>query len=203
MTLHDPVAALRNGDLVVVLDDDAPDGGAELWLAAEGAAAAAFARLVRYSSGFVTVAVPAVRAATLGLPAMIGAEATFGHAAPVQAITCDAAEGITTGISAADRARTARLLADAHATPEDFTRPGHLVPLRIREGVTDATAPAAAALEMCALAGLRPAMIRCELVVPSGALARPVEGLAFAHDHGLAVLSVRELAAPRTVPLSA
>lgn len=205
MTLHsDPITALRSGDLLVMVDDDATEGGAELWLAAEGAETLTFARLVRHTSGFVTVAVPAVRAAALGLPAMVGAEASFTERRPVQAITCDAAEGVSTGISAYDRALTARLLADPAATPEHFKRPGHLVPLRVRAGVTDPASSAHAALELCALAELRPAMIRCELLSDSGELADAADGLAFARSEGLAVVSLRELAHDTAlVPLSA
>lgn len=193
MTHRDPVTALRTGNLVVMIDDHVREGGAELWLAAEGVDAIAFARLVRHTSGFVTVAIPAARSAALCLPAMVGVEASFTERRPVQAITCDAAEGITTGISAADRALTARLLADPAATPEHLTRPGHLVPLRVREGLTDINAPASAALELCAIAQLRPAMVRCELVRDSGALADSADGVEFAHRHGLAVVVRRDL----------
>ena len=193
MTHCDPVTALRNGNLVVMIDDRAKEGGAEVWLAAEGADAVAFARLVRHTSGFVTVAIPAARSAALGLPAMVGAEASFTERQPAQAVTCDAAEGVSTGISAADRALTARLLADPAATPEHFTRPGHLVPLRVREGLTDINSPASAALELCGIAQLRAAMVRCELVHDSGALANPADGLEFARRHGLAVVVRREL----------
>jgi 3,4-dihydroxy-2-butanone 4-phosphate synthase len=193
MTHSDPVTALRAGNLVVMIDDHVAEGGAELWLAAEGADALAFARLVRHTSGFVTVAIPAARSAALGLPAMLGAEASFTESRPVQAVTCDAAEGISTGISAADRALTARLLADPAATPDDFTRPGHLVPLRVREGLTDINAPASAALVLCEIARLRPAVVRCEMVHDSGALADAADGVEFAHRHGLSVVVRRDL----------
>lgn len=180
MAGRDPVSALRRGELVTLIDEDAAEGGVELWMAAELAEAYEFARLVRHSSGFVTVALPAVRCASLGLPAMTGAEACFGETRPVQAITCDAADGTTTGISAADRSLTARLLADPDSVPDDFKRPGHMVPLRIRDGLTDASAPATAALSMCAVAGLRPGMVRCEVVLDSGALAEPADGFELA-----------------------
>jgi 3,4-dihydroxy 2-butanone 4-phosphate synthase/GTP cyclohydrolase II len=193
MTHSDPVTALHTGNLIVMIDDHVDEGGAELWLAAEGAEALTFARLVRHTSGFVTVAIPAARSAALGLPAMIGADVTFTERQPAQAITCDAAEGVSTGISAADRALTARLLADPAATPDHFTRPGHLVPLRVREGLTDINAPASAALVLCGIAQLRPAMVRCELVDESGALADAAGGVEFAHLHRLSVVVRRDL----------
>ena len=193
MARRDPISALRAGGLVTTVDLDATEGGVELWMAAELAEAPMFARLVRHTSGFVTVAVSAARCATLGLPAMIGFDASFTQTTPVQAITCDAAEGITTGISAADRSLTARLLADPDSTPEDFRRPGHLVPLRVRDGLTDPSAPASAALRLCAIAGLRQAMVRCEVVLDNGALARPDDGFALATLIGAPVVLLNEL----------
>jgi 3,4-dihydroxy 2-butanone 4-phosphate synthase / GTP cyclohydrolase II len=202
MTYRDPVSALRSGNLIVMVDDDLAgfvEGGVELWLAAEGADPLVLAQLVRHTSGYVTVAIPTSRSTRLGLPAMVNDDQSFGDRRPVQAVTCDAAEGVSTGISAADRALTARLLADPAATPEHFTRPGHIVPLRVRDGFTDLRAPASAALELCAIAQLQPAMIRCELVHDSGALATPTEGLEFARAYHLAVVAKHELveAAPR------
>jgi 3,4-dihydroxy 2-butanone 4-phosphate synthase / GTP cyclohydrolase II len=202
MTYRDPVSALRTGNLVVMVDDDRvgfADGGAELWLAAEGADPRVMAQLVRHTSGFVTIAIPASRSTRLGLPAMVNDDLSFGDRRPVQAVTCDAAEGVTTGISAADRALTARLLADPDATRDHFTRPGHMVALRVRDGFTDPRSPASAALELCAIAQLAPALVRCELVHDSGALLSPAEGLEFARAHNLAVIAQHELvgAAPR------
>jgi 3,4-dihydroxy-2-butanone 4-phosphate synthase len=124
---------------------------------------------------------------------MFNVDASFSDRRPVQAVTCDAAEGVATGISAADRALTARLLADPAATPDHFTRPGHLVPMRVREGFTDFRSPASAALELCAMAQLQAAMIRCELVRDSGSLATPADGLEFARRHHLAVVAKQEL----------
>jgi 3,4-dihydroxy-2-butanone 4-phosphate synthase len=194
MMQRDPITALGNGELVVMVDHHAPEAGAELWLAAGSAQAEQFARLVRYTSGFVSVAISAARANTLGLPPMVMSPNHFSERRPVPAVTCDAAEGGSTGISAADRALTARLLADPAARPEDFKRPGHLVPLRVRERVTDPGSSAHAALELCAIAGLRPAMVRCELVTDSGALASAQDGLAFARRHGLAWVARDEVA---------
>src|SRR5215470_4360261 len=153
MAHRDPVSALRAADLVVLVDEEASEGGVELWMAAELAEASNFARLVRHTSGFVTVAMPAARCTSLGLPGTAGGAAFFTETRPIQAVTCDAAEGVTTGISAADRSFTARLLADPASTRDDFRRPGHLVPLRVRPGLTDPAAPASAALDLCEIAG--------------------------------------------------
>jgi 3,4-dihydroxy-2-butanone 4-phosphate synthase len=187
----------------MMVDEHAVEGGVELWMAAELADAPVFANLVRHTSGFVTVAMPAVRCASLGLPAMAGVEASFTETRPVQAVTCDAAEGITTGISAADRSLTARLLADPATGPDDLKRPGHLVPLRIREGLTDPAAAASGALEMCSIAGLRPAMIRCEAVLDSGELATPEDGFELAGLLGSPVVLLSELIGVAPIALTA
>jgi 3,4-dihydroxy-2-butanone 4-phosphate synthase len=202
MAHRDPISALRAADLVIMVDEDAGEGGVELWMAAELAEAANFGRLVRHTSGFVTVAMPAVRCASLDLPAMAGVEASFTETRPVQAVTCDAAEGTTTGISAADRAITARLLADPDATRDDFRRPGHLVPLRIRPGLTDPSAPASAALDLCEIAGLRPAMIRCEAVLDRGALAGPADGFELAGFLHAPVVLLSELVTEVPAPIA-
>jgi 3,4-dihydroxy-2-butanone 4-phosphate synthase len=203
MIRRDPVTTLRSGGLVTLIDEDATEGGVELWMAAELAEAPVFARLVRHTSGFVTVALPAVRCASLGLPAMMGVEASFTETRPVQAVTCDAAEGITTGISAADRSLTARLLADPDSTPDDFKRPGHVVPLRIREGLTDPNTSASAALSMCSVAGLRPGMVRCEAVLDSGVLAGPADGFELAALLHAPVIVLSELTSVSLIALTA
>jgi 3,4-dihydroxy-2-butanone 4-phosphate synthase len=203
MARRDAVSALRAGDLVMLIDGHAAVGGVELWMAAELAEAAVFARLVQYTSGFVTVAMSAARCSSLVLPAMVAGAASFTETRPVQAVACDAAEGITTGISAADRALTARLLADPDSTPDDFKRPGHLVPLRIREGLTDPIAPATAALAMCSIAGLTKAMVRCEAVLTTGQLAGPADGFELAGLLGSPVVLLRELQGLTPVALTA
>jgi 3,4-dihydroxy 2-butanone 4-phosphate synthase / GTP cyclohydrolase II len=203
MAYRDPVSALRTGAPVVLIDEDAPEGGVELWMAAELAEAKSFTILVRYTCGFVTIAMPAVRCSSLGLHAMAGLP--FADARPVQAVTCDAADGITTGISAADRSYTARLLADPASVADDFRRPGHVVPLRIRQGLTDPAAPASAALQLAEIAGLRPAMIRSEAVLDSGPLAAPADGFELARRLGAPVVLLSELttAAARPTAMTA
>jgi len=122
MVLLDPVSALRRGRPVVLFDEDVIEGGAELLIAAEVAQSEAMAFLVRYTSGFVTVALPVRRCNQLDLPAI--AADPYGGCRPVPAVTVDAAEGIGTGISAADRSYTARLLADSATRPDQLSRPG-------------------------------------------------------------------------------
>jgi len=192
MVLLDPVSALRRGRPVVLFDEDVIEGGAELLIAAEVAHSEAMAFLVRYTSGFVTVALPVQRCNQLDLPAI--AADPYGGCRPVPAVTVDAAEGIGTGISAADRSCTARLLADPATRPDQLTRPGHLVPLRVPDpGPGPLTTPQAA-LALCEQSGLLPGMVRCELVHDDGPLMSAVDAVAFALEHGLAIVNAQDVA---------
>lgn len=191
-------AALRElaaGHPVVLVDD--ADGG-DLVLAAELATPASTSFLVRHSAGFVCVAVLEDDADRLDLPLMV----PRGPVGPVgaQCVAVDAAAGVTTGISAADRATTVRVLAAAHTTAADLVRPGHVVPVRVpAAGVLARRGRAGAAADLAALAGLRPAAALCELVGTADPtrMAHGPELAAFARDHGLRLVTVGDVVAYR------
>jgi 3,4-dihydroxy 2-butanone 4-phosphate synthase/GTP cyclohydrolase II len=109
-------------------------------------------------------------------------------------VSVDARTGITTGISAADRARTIRLLAAGDATPADFVKPGHVFPLRARPGgVLARPGHTEAAVELCRMAGLPPAAAICEIANDDGSMARELDLIAFAGRHNLVIVTIREL----------
>jgi len=113
-------------------------------------------------------------------------------------VSVDAREGTTTGISAADRARTIRVLADTKSTPMDLVKPGHIFPLRAREGgVLVRAGQTEAAVDLCRLAGLQPVGVICEITNPDGSMARLPELKRFARRHGLKIITVKELIAHR------
>jgi 3,4-dihydroxy 2-butanone 4-phosphate synthase/GTP cyclohydrolase II len=113
-------------------------------------------------------------------------------------VSVDAMHGVTTGISAADRALTIRRLADPASAPGDFARPGHVFPLRAREGgVLTRPGHTEAGPDLCELAGLRPAAVICEIALPDGTMARLPELVPFARRHGLAIVSIADLIAYR------
>ena len=152
-TIPAGIAALRRGEPVVVVPES---GEHQLVIAAERVTATAMALLVRHSSGFVCVAVEGERLAALDIPLMPADDA--GREA--FAVSVDAVGGLTTGISAHERARTARALADPATRPEDLVRPGHVVPLRVhQDGVVGRPAAPEAATDLCRLAGLVPAAV--------------------------------------------
>ena len=195
-----PVAleALGRGGVVVVVDDENRENEGDLVMAAQFADPASIAFFVRHTSGFLCVAMPAGRADRLELPPMVPPSANADAHGTAFGVACDAAEGISTGISATDRARTARLLADPHARPTDLRRPGHVMPLRAREGgVLERPGHTEATVDLCRLAGAEPIGVLCELVADDGSMARRPELLAFARKHGLPAITIRDLVAYR------
>lgn len=184
--------AYLEGQPVVVLDERLGNAPASLIVAAEAITADVLAFVVRYTSGFVTIGLPAWRCDQLDLPA-IAADAHY-LTRPIAAVSVDAAEGVSTGISAADRSRTARLLADPATTLAEFTRPGHLVPLRVPPPIDGSiTSAAAAGLALCDLAGVALGAVCCELLDEAGELTGTAEARLFAARHGLFAVSLRDV----------
>jgi 3,4-dihydroxy 2-butanone 4-phosphate synthase/GTP cyclohydrolase II len=192
------VADLAAGRPVVVIDDEDRENEGDLIFAAELATPELVAFMVRYTSGYICVSMAEEEADRLDLPPMF--RVNQDRRGTAYAVTVDAREGISTGISATDRARTIRLLADPDATPADFARPGHIVPLRAREGgVLRRPGHTEAAVDLAVLAGLRPVGVLCEVVSekdPIG-MARSEELRLFADEHDLALISIADLIAHR------
>ncbi|ORA33207.1 hypothetical protein BST20_23220 [Mycobacterium branderi] len=183
------IAAVAAGDPIIVLDDDHHCG--DLIFAAESATTRLMAFTVRYTSGFICVALPAEQCDRLGLPPMHpcnGDELTYRVAVDMR--------DNGTGISAAARAKTAVALSRADSSPGDFVRPGHVLPVEARPGgVLERAGHAEAALDLVRLAGRRPAAVLCTLMserIP-GETAEPAELRDFAARHGLQVVSIAAL----------
>ena len=190
------IAAIANGEFVVVLDDEDRENEGDLIMAAERVTPQSLAFMIRHTSGLVCVGMTGERLDELGIPLMVerGTEAQ-GTAFTV---SVDLRAGTTTGISAADRATTVRALVDPASAPGDFTRPGHVFPLRARPGgVLRRPGHTEAAVDLATLAGLSPAGILCELVRPDGEMARGSDLARFAAEHGLVIITIEELIAYR------
>ena len=184
------------GRPVVVVDDPDRENEGDLVLAASLATPETVAFVVRHTSGVVCVALPGPDLDRLALPPMVARnEDPKGTA---YTVSVDAREGVSTGISAADRARTLRLLADPATRPQQLTRPGHVFPLRAVEGgVLRRRGHTEAAVDLTRLAGLPPAGAIAEVVDDDGSMARLPRLLAFAREHGLAIVSIADLVAHR------
>ncbi len=196
-TIPEAVAALAAGRPVIVVDDEGRENEGDVVLAAELATAETIAWTVRNTSGFLCAPLAPELADALELPPMVAVNQDPRGTA--YTVTVDAAEGVTTGISAADRARTLRVLADPASVAVDLHRPGHIVPLRGRPGgVLERPGHTEASLDLLALAGLRPAAVIGEIVGEDGSMARLPELLALGEREGVPVVTIADLVALRT-----
>ena len=187
------VAAIAAGRAVLVVDDAEREDEGDLVLAAEHATPELLAFVVRHTSGVVCAPMTAEHLERLDLPPMVADNQDPKGTA--YTVSTDARTGITTGISAADRARTLRLLADPATGPGDLTRPGHVFPLRAAPGgVLAGRGHTEAAVDLARLAGCAPVGVIAELVADDGSMARGDQLPAFAAEHGLELVTVAELA---------
>lgn len=187
---------IRAGRMVIIADDEDRENEGDLIFAAEKATPEMLAFMVRHTSGVICVPMTGPDLDRLEVPLMTVHNQDRNRTA--YTVSVDAAEGVSTGISAADRARTIRLLADASTTPADLTRPGHVFPLRARDGgVLRRTGHTEASVDLARLAGLRPAGVICEIVNEDGSMARLPDLLRFKEQHGLKIGSIADLIAYR------
>ncbi len=195
-TIGDAVAAIAGGRPVVVVDDEDRENEGDLIFAAELATPELMAFMVRHTSGFVCAPLAEADADRLELPPMY--HTNQDKRGTAYTVTVDAREGVTTGISAADRAHTVRLLADPDTSAAALSRPGHVVPLRARPGgVLRRAGHTEAAIDLARLAGLRPAAVLCELVNDDGTMMRLPDLEIFAKEHRLVLISIADLIAHR------
>jgi 3,4-dihydroxy 2-butanone 4-phosphate synthase / GTP cyclohydrolase II len=192
------IADIKAGKAVVVVDDADRENEGDLIFAAELATPELLSFMIRYTSGYVCVPLVEAECDRLDLPPMH--HSNGDHFRTAFTVTVDAREGVTTGISAYDRAHTIRMLADPKAGAADFVRPGHVLPLRAREGgVLRRPGHTEAAVDLARLAGLTPAGVLCEIVSQKvdGEMARTDELRVFAEDHDLTMITIADLIAYR------
>ncbi|OLB81880.1 MAG: bifunctional 3,4-dihydroxy-2-butanone 4-phosphate synthase/GTP cyclohydrolase II [Actinobacteria bacterium 13_2_20CM_2_71_6] len=195
-TIDEAVAAIAAGRPVIVVDDADRENEGDLIFAAELATPELMAFMVRYTSGFICAPLTEADADRLDLPPMH--HTNQDRRGTAYTVTVDAREGVSTGISAADRTHTIRLLADPTTSAADLARPGHVVPLRAKAGgVLRRPGHTEAAIDLAVLAGLRPAGVLCELVNDDGTMMRLPDLEIFAKEHQLVLISIAELIAYR------
>ncbi len=195
-TIDEAVADIAKGRMVIVVDDEDRENEGDLTMAAESITAEDVAFIRKYASGVICVPMTADRLGELDIPQMVERnEARLGTAFTV---SVDAREEVTTGISAADRDHTIRVLADPTSTAASLVKPGHIFPLRAREGgVLVRAGQTEAGVDLCRLAGREPVAVICEITNPDGSMARLPELKRFAKRHGLRMITVKELIAHR------
>ncbi|KAB0669800.1 3,4-dihydroxy-2-butanone-4-phosphate synthase [Oryzomonas sagensis] len=190
------LAALRTGAGVLVTDDAERENEGDLIFAAESLTPAQMALMIRECSGIVCLCLTPEKVASLNLSMMVAENSSRYQTAFT--VTVEAAEGVTTGVSAQDRVTTIQAAIADRARPSDLNSPGHVFPLRARPGgVLERGGHTEATVDLMRLAGLKPCGVLCELTNEDGTMARMPEIISFAKKHKLPVVTVADLIAYR------
>jgi 3,4-dihydroxy 2-butanone 4-phosphate synthase/GTP cyclohydrolase II len=195
-TILEAVEALKSGQFVLVVDNENRENEGDLIIAAEAVTEANIAFMVRYTSGLICLSTTGERLDELDLPLMV-MDNTEAHKTAFT-VSIDYKIGTTTGISAADRAATIRAVADSRSASSDFSRPGHVFPLRYHEGgVLERQGHTEATVDLMRLAGVYPAGVLSEIVNDDGTMRKGEELERFATEHDLVMISIDDLVAYR------
>ncbi len=190
--LEDAIAAIAAGEMVIVVDDEDRENEGDLIMAAEKATSEQVAFMIRHTSGILCTPIPSEAARRLRLDPMVAINDAPQETAFT--VSVDFQHGLTTGISAEERANTIRAIANNNTGPADFVRPGHIFPLISKAGgVLVRSGHTEAAVDLAAFAGLQPAAVLAELVNDDGTVKRLPQIMAFAGAHGLKVVSIADL----------
>ncbi|ALV90983.1 MULTISPECIES: 3,4-dihydroxy-2-butanone-4-phosphate synthase [Pantoea] len=190
------IDALRNARGVMVLDDENRENEGDMIFAAETMTVEQMALTIRHGSGIVCLCITEERRQQLDLPMMV--ETNTSSYGTGFTVTIEAATGVTTGVSAADRITTIRAAIADGAKPSDLNRPGHVFPLRAREGgVLSRGGHTEATIDLVTLAGFKSAGVLCELTNDDGSMAHAPEAIVFAKQHNMPVVTIEDLVAYR------
>ena len=191
-SIESAIKDIAAGKPVIVTDDEARENEGDLILAAEKATAESINQMILHARGLICVPMQAEQLRSLGINPM-SSENRESHQTDF-AISVDAAKGISTGISAHDRAKTIQILSDPNSTPEDLVQPGHVFPLRAKAGgVLQRAGHTEAAVDLAVLAGLNPSGVICEILNEDGSLARLPDLVEFKKKHQLKLISIAQL----------
>ena len=185
---------LRNGRMVILVDDPDRENEGDLVLPAEMTTQEDVAFILRNTSGIVCVTLTNDRADALQLPLQVGTEKNSARFGTQFTVSVEAREGVTTGVSAADRAKTIRTIADPKSTANDLARPGHVYPIRAADaGVLVRSGQTEGSVDLCRLAGLQPMAVISEMMNPDGTMMRLPELEKFAAEHDLKICTVNDI----------
>ncbi len=191
-SIEDAIEDVKQGKLIVIVDDEDRENEGDLMIAAEKCSPEVVNFMAKYGRGLICLTLTEQRTAQLGLPMMVQEnQAQFGTPFTV---SVDAKNGITTGISAADRAKTIEMTMDPEATQYDLVMPGHIFPLRARDGgVLVRAGQTEGSVDMARLAGLKPAGVICEIMNDDGTMARVPELSKFVKKHKINMITIKDL----------
>lgn len=194
--IEDTIAAVARGEMIIVVDDENRENEGDIVVAADAVTPEVVAFMMKHARGLVCVSMPGERLDALAIPPMVGRNSESMKTAFT--VSVDLMHGISTGISAEDRAKTVRALIDPSSQPNDFARPGHIFPLRAKPlGVLDRPGHTEAAVDLARLAGRAPSGVICEIANDDGTMARLPQLEEFAKIHNLHLITIEDLIAYR------
>jgi 3,4-dihydroxy 2-butanone 4-phosphate synthase/GTP cyclohydrolase II len=191
-SVEEAISAYRAGEFVIIVDDDDRENEGDLTIAAQFVTPEHITFMLKYTSGIICVPASGERLDQLRLPQMVGNnQAQYGTAFTV---SVDARDGITTGVSSADRAKAIQVIADMTSSAGDLVMPGHVYPLRARDGgVLVRAGHTEATVDMAVLAGLKPVAVLCEMMNPDGTMTRGKQLTKFAKKHSIPIISINQM----------
>ncbi|CAH9125682.1 unnamed protein product [Cuscuta epithymum] len=193
-SIPDAIEDIRQGKMVLVVDDENRENEGDLIISAEKVTPEAMAFIVKHGTGIVCVSMMEKDLERLEIPLMVNHKDNEEKLSTAFTVSVDAKFGTTTGVSASDRAKTILALASKGSKPQDFNRPGHIFPLKYREGgVLKRAGHTEASVDLAVLAGLEPVAVLCEVVDDDGSMARLPKLMQFAHDNSLKIISIADL----------
>ncbi|MEK2646424.1 3,4-dihydroxy-2-butanone-4-phosphate synthase [Bdellovibrio sp. BCCA] len=197
-TIPEIIEDIRNGKMVILVDDEDRENEGDLILATDHVTTQAVNFMITEARGLVCLTVTAQQIERLQLPLMVRDDMNFAPNKTAFTVSIEAAEGISTGISAADRAHTLKVAANPHAKPSDIHMPGHIFPIRAQQGgVLKRAGHTEASVDLARLAGLNPAAVICEVMNPDGTMARVNDLKDFAKKHSIKIGTIVDLIAYR------
>ncbi len=191
-TVPEAIEEYRRGKFIIITDDEDRENEGDLVMAAQFVTPDAINFMAKYGRGLICIPLTEARVAELELP-MMSEDNSSAFGTPFT-VSVEAMTGVTTGISAGDRARTVQVLIDPGTKPADIARPGHMFPLRARDGgVLVRAGQTEASIDLCKMAGLHPAAVVCEIMKGDGEMARMPDLKRFARRHGLKIVTINEM----------
>lgn len=198
LSIDQAIAAVQAGKFLIIVDDEDRENEGDLAIGAQFVTPDAVNFMIRHGRGLLCVAMTGERLDELHLPLMVPMHENQSGFGTAFTVSVEARTGVTTGISAHDRARTIQVLADRASTPSDLARPGHIFPLRAHpEGVLARLGQTEASVDLMRLAGLEPVAAICEIMAENGTMARMQDLEQFAETHDIGIVTIADLVAYR------
>ena len=193
-SVEEIIEEVKKGRFIILIDDENRENEGDLIIASDFITSEAINFMAKFARGLVCVSITKDQAKRLSLPLMVRQEENFSPHRTAFTVSVEAAQGVSTGISASDRTQTVKVLCDHGSSPKDIISPGHIFPIKAEEGgVLKRAGHTEASVDFCKLAGLNPSAVICEIVNPDGTMARIPELLDFAKEHDIKIGTIESL----------